>query len=767
MNPKRQLLIFLAVLSAIVIIFFRPVIFNGWGYFYGDYKQQFYPWALVLARSLKSFSLPLWAPEIGCGFPLLAEGQSAALYPLNWLLFFLAPFPFSYHAGFAVLFILTGFFTYLFLRECGLSAVSAGFGSGVFLFSSAYAGLFYGLMALRVLAWFPLSLYWLEKLVRAPKIRTAVFLAMTWAMGFLGGYPQMAVYALMAGGFYAILKSLSTDTRRMRFLGCFVCALFLAVGLAAAQLLPTIELASQSGRAGANLDFALQKSFIPLNLATLFWPCFGSFMGFDFYIGLAPFVLALSTLVVLRQDRRIFIFWSLSLLFALLAFGRFNPLYVIFLKSIGFYLFRVPSKFIYFSCFFLSALSAAGLESLLKGSSTPYLKALRNSFFTAVGVFLAAWSAARFFRPLFSDWGRNFVKTAVFGKAGHPHTEAAYFDKVENLLNLARVRTDLLDPHVLTTLGIWTLLILAGLALKRGFSNKRRWALILIPVAFFDLYLNAFISTGFHGNQRPPAEVAGDTLTNYLGRQKGLFRTYEASVGDLENGAPRWLPNSNILFGYSSVGIYTPLVKRDYGEFLSGLGAVDDAMGVPVTSRDTIQENLKRLGFMNVRYVVSRVSLGGIEGLEPVFSIEGGDSIYFNRHFMPRAFWAELSVSSLNNNTFNLYREDLMPDEEGIHWLRYSEQAIELETEASRERMLFLSESYDPGWKATIDGKPAKIYPVDKIFRGLIVPAGKHGIRFFYDPSSFKRGAMLSALSLLACSFLLVGFRKVKKGTIG
>ena len=751
-------MIFFAFLSVAVIFFFRPVIFEGWGYFYGDYKQQFYPWALTLARSLKSFSLPLWSPEIGCGFPLLAEGQCAALYPFNWILFFLAPFPFSYHAGFIILFLFAGFFTYLFLRECGLGAVGAGFGSGVFLFSSAYAGLFYGLMALRVLVWFPLSLYWLEKLLRSPKISTVVFLAGTWAMSFLGGYPQMALYAVLAGGAYAALSAFSIKVRKASFFGGILLAHFLAVGLAAAQLWPTLDLALQSGRAGTGLDFALQKSFLPLNLATLFWPSFGSFMGFDFYVGLAPIVLALSTLATWKQSRHVRIFWTLALLFVLAALGRFNPLYVGLLKLTGFYSFRVPSKFIYFSCFFISALSAVGLHSLLKGSPEAYLKNLRKVFFSAVAIFIAAWGSVRFFRPLFSDWGQKFVKTAVFGKAGHPHAEAVYFGKVENLLDLAVRRTDFLDPHVLTTLGIWALLILAGLALKPVFSRKKLWILILVLVTFFDLYLNAFISTGFHGNQRPSSEIAGDAVTDFLSSQKGFFRTYEASVDDLETGAPRWLPNSNMLFGYSSIGLYTPLAKRSYREFLEGSGAVDDAMGAPVTSKEYLQKNLKRLGFMNVRYIVSRVSLEDLESLQPVFLGKSGDKVYLNQFVMPRAFWVEPG--------FRGYRENIEPDESGIRWLRYSDQTLELETETPQEHMLFLSESYDPGWKATIDGKPANIYPIDKIFRGLLVPAGKHEIQFFYDPLSFKYGAMISALSFLTCIFLLTGTRRAKKGTV-
>ena len=768
-SQAREVIIYFLFLSSLLALFFWPVLFQGYGYFHGDYKQQFYPWAYTLSRDLRSFSLPLWAHEIGCGFPLLAEGQSAALYPLNWILLFFLPFPFSYHAGFIVLFLLAGFFSYLFFRECGMSALASGFASSVFLFSSAYAGLFYGLMALRVLAWFPLSLYWIERLSRSPeKTQAWVWLAGAWAMGFLGGYPQMAVYAVFAGLVYSLLKSLDVHPgQRIGFFMRLAAAVLLGVGLSAAQILPTLELALQSGRAGAGLDFALQKSFNPLNLATLLWPGFGAFMGFDFYIGVAPFVLAFFALGAIKEDKRTALFAFMAAFFIFLALGRFNPAYVALLKASGFYSFRVPSKFIYFSCFFLAALSGVGLDRAFSGSSKvirSFLGCVKTIFFAAAMIFFSAWIVVHFFRTALLEWGQGFVRQAVLGKAGHPHQIQTYFMKVEDLLDLARQRTDLLNPYVLTALGIWAALIFTILALKAGFFRKRTLVLIIGLLTIFDLYRYMFFSTGFYGNRKPKGEVIQDATAEFLSSQKGLFRTYEVSVAEREFKAPRWLPNSNMLFGYSSVGIYSPLVKRDYREALEGSGAVDDAMGSATTSKDYVAGHLDWLGFMNARYFISRAPLEGIQGLEEIFYAEGGDHIYLNHHWMPRAFWAAPLGLDGEKKTAVVYREGLQGDDRGIRWVSHEPQRLKLETESGSERFLFLSESYDPEWRATIDGNPAQIYQVDRIFKGVLVPKGSHRIELFYEAYAFKRGAASSLLSLLACGVILCnGFIKERK----
>ena len=62
---------------------------------------------------------------------------------------------------------------------------------------------------------------------------------------------------------------------------------------------------------------------------------------------------------------------------------------------------------------------------------------------------------------------------------------------------------------------------------------------------------------------------------------------------------------------------------------------------------------------------------------------------------------------------------------------------------------LVLNDAYYPGWKATINGQPADIFPAYYAFRGLILPPGQHTIEFRYRPASFTWGVWISGVSLL------------------
>lgn len=68
---------------------------------------------------------------------------------------------------------------------------------------------------------------------------------------------------------------------------------------------------------------------------------------------------------------------------------------------------------------------------------------------------------------------------------------------------------------------------------------------------------------------------------------------------------------------------------------------------------------------------------------------------------------------------------------------------------------LFLSDTYYPGWKVTLDRKPSPIYRANYAFRGAMVPAGKHTVTFTYQPNSFTVGIIGSVAGIIACGLLL------------
>ena len=94
-------------------------------FYASDLVTQYLPWYALVQQHLRQFTLPHWVPNLyTTGYPLLAEGETGVLSPINALILFL--FPFSYavtllYLAYALIAI-TG--TYLFLRRYGLTNIS-------------------------------------------------------------------------------------------------------------------------------------------------------------------------------------------------------------------------------------------------------------------------------------------------------------------------------------------------------------------------------------------------------------------------------------------------------------------------------------------------------------------------------------------------------------------------------------------------------------------------------------------------------------------
>jgi hypothetical protein len=79
-----------------------------------------------------------------------------------------------------------------------------------------------------------------------------------------------------------------------------------------------------------------------------------------------------------------------------------------------------------------------------------------------------------------------------------------------------------------------------------------------------------------------------------------------------------------------------------------------------------------------------------------------------------------------------------------------SETVMEVRTRSSAPSVLVTSDPFYPGWEASIDGQPARLFRADYALRGVVLPAGEHLVRFEFRPKSFYYGAIISLLSLAA-----------------
>lgn len=88
--------------------------------------------------------------------------------------------------------------------------------------------------------------------------------------------------------------------------------------------------------------------------------------------------------------------------------------------------------------------------------------------------------------------------------------------------------------------------------------------------------------------------------------------------------------------------------------------------------------------------------------------------------------------------------------------VHYEANKLDIETKADHPAVLVASEINYPGWHATIDGKPAEIYTADYLLRGLLLSAGTHRIEMKYTAPAARKGAAISALSLLLILGLMI-----------
>jgi len=175
------------------------------------------------------------------------------------------------------------------------------------------------------------------------------------------------------------------------------------------------------------------------------------------------------------------------------------------------------------------------------------------------------------------------------------------------------------------------------------------------------------------------------------------------------------------------------------------------------------------LRLLNVRYLLTAWRIRHPDW-ELVY--EGRMRIYRSRREMPRAFMVHRAeaVRSLEEAVQRLRSRKVDPEkvalvevepervsqlglvDDGrrgaVRVVRYSHTVVELETNSSTRGLVVLCDVMYPGWRAYLDGRETAILRVDGIFRGAVVPAGRHRLAFRFEPSSLRRGWLLLEIAL-------------------
>ncbi len=375
-------LIFLATWR---LVLYLPVTLGQRAFIEGDILWLFLPIRTELARAIGEGRLPLWTPALQAGFPLFAEGEVAALYPVNLIFhrIFSPPIGLSYTILFNLSWATIGM--YLLCRAFALSPTSAWLGAFVFGAGGYLTAQLPHAPHVAVASWLPWLLFFLQKHFQARQqgqqsILWFLALSLAVALQLLGGFPQFAAFNLFMLNLFALvinffqrqstisLKHLLRSASKTLLIS--ISATLLGIGLAAIQLVPTVELIGLSIR-GEEMSRAFFTSYSldPVALTQFFEPF--ALLGLPqaanteywVYFGVFPFLLALLAPVT-RRDVRTWFFVAFGTICLLLALGGNTPLYDWLYHIPIFNRFRVPARFLLLFTFAMAFLAASSFQEL-------------------------------------------------------------------------------------------------------------------------------------------------------------------------------------------------------------------------------------------------------------------------------------------------------------------------------------------------------------------------------------------------------------------
>ena len=238
----------------------------------GDLTDFHLPLRYLYRSALLEGQSILWTPKLFAGFYVLAEGQVGPLHPLHLILYRLLPLTIAFNLELAASYVFCFAGMCLLLRRLGSSVGGSLIGAIAFTFSGFNLLHLLHMNAVAVVSHVPWLLLALEGVFSGLARRqrsSLVGIALLTGSMLLLGYPQ---YVWMVALICIIYVAVNASTTSLRPLAIAAAGAVAGIMLGGLQLLPTIDLLSQSRRAAVAADFSLTYSLHPLNLAQFFSP---------------------------------------------------------------------------------------------------------------------------------------------------------------------------------------------------------------------------------------------------------------------------------------------------------------------------------------------------------------------------------------------------------------------------------------------------------------------------------------------------------------
>lgn len=774
-GPRLGRIIPLLFAVAVTTLFYSPLFLPSRVPYSRDDPFLVLPQLATLHRTIRH-GIPWWNPWRGGGQPILSNPHYAAFYPPTWIAFLLPA-----HYALNLLLLLHAALAFagawLLTRHLGGSRIAAALAAvgftcgGVALSLAELFNLFCGM------AWFPWILLAGDRLLAAAPgawRRPALLTALLVALQILNGDPASVVMSMMMVGALAL-----TRRRRGRSLARLAAPAVLALLLASVQLLPTWFRWRESPRShGISSASASLWSTPPARLAEIALPrLFGDasrdeqnlFFGWrvndrsyplltSIYPGVLLLLLALGGLSTGGIPRRGA--WLTAVAAGLfLALGRHNPLFSplhhwVPILAVQ----RYPEKFLALT---ISAVIFAGALSWDR------LKARSGLMAAGAGSILmlayAGLSVFCWLRPrAVAEFARHGSRVP-WNATGLAHA-VAYLRR-EAIVGLIIA--------ILATLVILTIHRAKG---QRGrFVVAAALLLFATDLLHYNHELDPTVATSWLLSPPPqtaalPSAASGRIFLPPVppGVQPPAMRVGRAGFYQLRDALASFAPFSANLWGKAYV------LNKDYDLMATGWSRYARALAVEQKDHPEALHHL--LDAWNVTAVITprppaerlRDLRAGIAYPPPV-SVAANPSSLPRFRFVPAgatfADWRR-AIQVAAQHRFDVTREALLIDPQqrpivavpGARLLKLSAAParVVIDYEAPGPALLIAAMTFDPGWRAEVEGRARPTFPTALGQIAVSVPSGRHRVALqFHDPWVGIGGA-ITLLALLALSYLFV-----------
>jgi hypothetical protein len=765
----------ICLLGPITLIMLPIFVFYGSGQLPGDTALQYLPYKAVAAEAARQGELPLWNPYVFGGAPLLADPQNSLLYP-SQIFFLLLPL----NIAFAVvqylhlLLLAIGMFV-LLRRRC--ERIPALMGALAFalsgpVFFRLHLGIYSTLQALAWLPWIWLCVerFWHE---RRPIWLLAAGGAL--ALQLLAGFPTLSFYTLLALGIYTSSKLVPLLLRRAwrSFAAALLwhaTMLLTAALLSAIQLLPSIEFIRRSSRATPEYLFIQQGSLPLVNIVTALLPdIFGSpttataiqgaaWGEYNLYIGVFPVLLVLLDMALVRRRRHsnAHAYLVLATIFLLLSFGAYLPGYrLVFTYVPGFKQLADPGRMTLLYTFFLALASAESLQRLSAELITLSERRRRLFRWLMIGV-----SAGLLAGLLILAFGRTTLSAVAA-----PWIVARYGGAADEKL----AKLDTLYLTQATSIAVCLLICVVGGALiyrrMQAALSARTFmtiALLLVlgDIGIFALRLSTTLRAA-HSSVAPNFMAA-------IKREVGSARIVPLDMAGFVNASSQ--------YGVRAISGYNPLIAADYLRLLSLVRGepIDPADRVPGIER----YDSPLLTLLNTRYVYSSQAIDDPSltlvlrdngqylyalppsDAAPAFMLYQAEIVSDDEQALARI--AQPDFDPLHSVLIHSRPDQALPGPASatapttyqLALLGSTLNSLRFEVNSSRAGWLLISQSYDPGWKADVDGRATTLYKADIALQALALEPGRHSITLRYQPAALRYGALITLAGMIAVAVL-------------